>query len=347
MPIRLNYPWYYYLFLISVPFLFWQVIKNISLADTISTLSGIGFFNIVILVIVNIIIVFTMTARWWLLTVALGYKIPYISLIWYRLAGNAVSYFTPGPQFGGEPLQVSLLHRMRIDRMQKVPVEAATASVGMDRLMELVANFTILIIGSLFMINFHIFDVFFEKKALLLVCLLFILPAGVLWAVCSGKRPFGQFLGIVSRMYSSQGKNRSQRWNKIVDAICLSEVQAESLCLQKPHILFQAGLFSALNWACILSEFWLMFWFLGLTLTGIQLIIIVTAARFAFLTPLPGGIGALEISQVLIMESLGFNPALGLSACVIIRTRDLIVGCIGLWLTSVFMASINTEEMAK
>ena len=80
-----------------------------------------------------------------------------------------------------------------------------------------------------------------------------------------------------------------------------------------------------------------MYHFLGLTLSGVNVIIIMTAARFAFLTPIPGGLGALEASQVFILKLLGYSPSIGLSACIIIRIRDLLVGSLGLWLAGKFM----------
>jgi hypothetical protein len=46
---------------------------------------------------------------------------------------------------------------------------------------------------------------------------------------------------------------------------------------------------------------------------------------------LPAGIGALEASQALAFSTMGLNPALGISASLLIRGRDVILGAIGLW----------------
>ena len=71
--------------------------------------------------------------------------------------------------------------------------------------------------------------------------------------------------------------------------------------------------------------------YLGVSLSLLQLITALTAARIAILLLLPAGIGALEASQALAFGAMGLNPALGISASLLIRGRDVILGTIGLW----------------
>jgi hypothetical protein len=56
------------------------------------------------------------------------------------------------------------------------------------------------------------------------------------------------------------------------------------------------------------------------------------AARIAILLPLPAGLGALEASQALAMESLGVDPSFGIAIAVMIRARDIVLGLAGLTL---------------
>jgi uncharacterized protein (TIRG00374 family) len=184
------------------------------------------------------------------------------------------------------------------------------------------------------------------KKTLWIVSPLLLLPLGMLWVVCSGKRPFSRLLVLIVTISigSYQLSQVWQSWKKLHRAIQKSEQQAECICHQKRGVLWLAVAVSVLNWFSILGEFWIMYRFLGLSLSRIDLIIVLTAARLAFLTPLPGGFGALEASQVLVLNALGFNPAFGLSACVVIRIRDLLTGCYGLWLTNRFLMRIPQEK---
>ena len=56
-------------------------------------------------------------------------------LVSYRVAAGAVSYVTPGTQFGGEPLQAFLL----VNR-ESIPADVAAAAVFLERAMELALN---------------------------------------------------------------------------------------------------------------------------------------------------------------------------------------------------------------
>ena len=88
---------------------------------------------------------------------------------------------------------------------------------------------------------------------------------------------------------------------------------------------------SLLGWLLLIGEFWLMFNFLGLRLNLAQVAALLIAARFAILLPLPGGLGTLEASQVFALSMLGLNPAIGISAMLLIRGRDMLLGGLGLW----------------
>jgi uncharacterized membrane protein YbhN (UPF0104 family) len=104
-----------------------------------------------------------------------------------------------------------------------------------------------------------------------------------------------------------------------------------SLCQQNPAALLGAIGISGLSWALMITEFYLMVSFLGVSLTLVQLIALLTAARVAYLLPLPGGWGTLEASQVWALSLMGFNPAAGLGLSLLIRLRDVALGLLGLW----------------
>ncbi len=75
-----------------------------------------------------------------------------------------------------------------------------------------------------------------------------------------------------------------------------------------------------------------MVYFLGLRLTPLEAVTLLTAVRLAHLLPMPGAIGTLEASQVVALEMLGLNTAVGLSLSLLIRLRDVGLALIGVWL---------------
>ena len=125
-----------------------------------------------LLLAVNVAVLATFSARWWLLLYAQGYALPYRNLIAYRLATFAVSYFTPGPHFGGEPLQVYL-----VSARHQVPVSVSIAAVVLDKVLEMLANFTFLTLGVIFVLRLQVLPGASDEQLLVASLLLLALPS--------------------------------------------------------------------------------------------------------------------------------------------------------------------------
>jgi uncharacterized membrane protein YbhN (UPF0104 family) len=77
-------------------------------------LQNLSLGSILLLLAVNVIVVVSFSGRWWLILRAQGQRLPYWSLAGYRLAGFGITYFTPGPQLGGEPQVYLITHREHV-----------------------------------------------------------------------------------------------------------------------------------------------------------------------------------------------------------------------------------------
>jgi uncharacterized protein (TIRG00374 family) len=119
--------------------------------------------------------------------------------------------------------------------------------------------------------------------------------------------------------------------------ICATETEVITFCQQNVLALVGGAFVSLLTWMMLVGEYWLMLTFLGIQLDLLETIAVLTIARFAFLTPLPGGLGALEAGQMLALSSLGYSSAAGLSLALLIRGRDLFFGGLGLVLGSFYL----------
>jgi hypothetical protein len=91
--------------------------------------------------------------------------------------------------------------------------------------------------------------------------------------------------------------------------------------------------------AGILAEYALMLAFLGVRLGALQVVASLTALQLAFLMPLPGGLGALEASQVFALGAFGQPVALAISLTLLQRARDLLNGGLGLLLAGTVFRS--------
>ena len=319
----------YWLWLAVLLLLLW-ILQTVSLREVWQVLARLGPGQILALALANGLILVTMSGRWWLVLRAQGNPVPYLTLVGYRLAAFGVSYFTPGPHFGGEPLQVYLVRRRH-----GVPGAAAIAAVTLDKLFEMLVNFSFLVGGLIFVVERQVFS---GPVGLLLAgggLGMLAAPLLVLTGFSRGGTPFSWGLRLTDRIFLSESRRPAfvslRGYQTVAGLVRTSEDQAVAFCRQHPGTLWLALLVSMMNWLLMVAEYWLALHFLGATLSPAQTIIALTAARVAILFPLPGGLGALEASQVLAMQLLGLDPAIGLSLSLLIRARDILVGGIGLW----------------
>ncbi|HKY79554.1 MAG TPA: lysylphosphatidylglycerol synthase transmembrane domain-containing protein [Anaerolineales bacterium] len=300
------------LLVVAVSLLIWSL-QGVPFADLGRVLSALQPRQILLLLLVNIAILLLFPLRWDRILRAQGYRISYLTLARYRLLGFAVSYFSPGQHFGGEPVLVLYLK----DR-QQVPGSAALASVTLDKVIELFANFAVLALGLAASLSTGMMARLPLAQALPISMALLLLPALYLWAVVGGKQPFG----AISRGFSG----------RTVKGIREAERQLGTLARKQPALLWQGLVIAALVWVAQIFEIWFSVRVLGLSLSAMELTLVVVAGRIALFAPTPGALGALEGSLILAMQSLGYGGAYGLSLSFLIRARDIIFGLVGLLL---------------
>jgi uncharacterized membrane protein YbhN (UPF0104 family) len=307
------------------------VVQSVPLAGLWAAFSRLGVGPVLALVVANGLVLLSLTGRWWLILRAWGYAINYITLAGYRLAAFGVSYFTPGPQFGGEPLQVYLTRRHH-----GLPYDRAVAAVTLDKLLELLVNFSFLVLGVWLVGRQGFFSAAVNRSLVLFAAGLLVLPAAVLLALAAGQHPLSGMLWLARPLVAPldnrlPGATWSRRYGRVMEVTRASEVLVTDFYGRYPGWLLMALLASGLSWILLLGEYWLMLWLLGAGLNLGQAMIALTVARLAILLPLPGGLGVLEASQVLALGMLGVDPATALSVALLIRARDVLLGGLGLW----------------
>jgi uncharacterized protein (TIRG00374 family) len=315
--------------------LLWFVLRDTPLAGIVETIQKLRVWQILVLVLLNALIILLISTRWHLILKTLKQPVPFISLTGYRLAGFALSYFTPGTQFGGEPLQVLLLQQRH-----KVSSPVAVSSVYLDKLLEVLSNFTFLVIGLFVLFQHGLISKLPNTWLAVLIPVVLLFPAAHLIALWRGRRPLGALIRKMCQIFP-----RVRLFCRIHDSVYQAEEEIMIFSRQKPLVLIHSLAISTLVWAMMILEFGLVYRFLGARFSLMEVIIAMVLARFSFLVPVPAGLGALEGSQVLAMELLGVNPATGVAACLWIRLRDITLGLIGVWIGSIYARkSIRTDE---
>jgi uncharacterized protein (TIRG00374 family) len=348
MPLGNKILWQW-LLLASALGLMWLTLRNIPLTEVWAQLSHLQLEQIALLVLANLLVLATFSARWWILLYAQGYALPYHKLMGYRLATFAVSYFTPGPQFGGEPLQVFL-----VTRRHGVPTPVSLAAVVLDKLIEMIFNFTFVALGALFVLESRSgVTQQVETWSTAGFGALFMLPVLILAALAMGRHPLSRPLAGIVRAWQIASRSPVQarpesthsRAGDFVITLRESEDLGCRLFRQRPGLLVAAILVSLVSWLAIIGEFWLMTHVLGLGLSLPDALLALLAARAAILLPLPAAVGALEASQALAMVSLGLPAAYGISLSLLIRGRDVLLGLAGLGLAAMYLQGRESERV--
>lgn len=310
--------------------LLYFALRNAPFIEIWNALTQLHLSQVALLFVVNALVIVFITARWWVIVRAENSAIPFLALIRYRLSVFGLSYFTPGPQVGGEPLQV-----LYLQRNHGVSFARATSAVIMDKLLEFLANFILIGIGLTAAVRVGLISRNSTQAlgSLIPVAVVLAWPVIHLILLYQGRYPISSLLRSAAFLIGSPN------WVRL---IIVSERMAAAFARRKLEALLLALGFSMLAWAGMAAEYFLIASFLNASLSFEQTLAALTAALLAFLLPLPGGLGALEASQVYALTTMGYAPAIGISLSLIMRGRDLLNGGIGLLLAGKFIRDINS-----
>lgn len=300
--------------------LLYFALRNAPVDEIWNTLRQLQIWQIVVLFGLNLFIYMLITLRWWIIVRAENKSVAYFPLLLVRVAVFGVSYFTLGPHVGGEPLQVFYLQRK-----YKFTYMHATASVILDKLLELLANFFLLALGLTAIVQAGILSTngsssWLSLSGLVILCM---------W-------PPIHIILLYKQKYPLSALLRSIRFikkdSRVVRFIAASERLAGTFCRRHVSSLLLATVISICAGAGMVTEFALIINFVHIELPFWQTVAAWTAGWLALLAPLPGGLGALEASQVFALGMFGISASTAISVTLIMRGRDVLIGGVGLLL---------------
>ncbi|WP_054762585.1 lysylphosphatidylglycerol synthase domain-containing protein [Methylomonas koyamae] len=120
--------------------------------------------------------------------------------------------------------------------------------------------------------------------------------------------------------------------------------------LGQRRIMVQALLWSLLGWAALLAELWLLLDWVHAPQGVWNFLLVLVAMRLAFLLPLPGGVGSLEMAMFWVFQYLHAAPGAALALIALMRVRDAVfvaagLGCMA-WLGGWRAASRAKPDLA-
>ncbi len=166
----------------TIPILLWSsafilvswILYQLPLTTLSERLSNLSLKQWLAWVALNLGIILIATKRWLSLLKGFNLAVPFWQLLLIRQAGQAISFITPDPQFGGEPLQIYWLWKRH-----HWPIHSALLAIGVDRFYELWINFGVLLVSVVLLMIPSISSLTYSTSALngsaLFFALLFIL----------------------------------------------------------------------------------------------------------------------------------------------------------------------------
>jgi len=288
----------------------------------------------------NGLIILVLSLRWQIITYALAAPVNLLKLLVIRQAGQAVSFITPGPQFGGEPLQVYWLYK------HGLPLRKALLALGLDRFFELWVNFSVLLLAVLLLLagigdnNAANKNSIGDWQTALLPLLIFLgLMLSLAWILIKQPQWINDRLErIAARWQHNHRLNKiNQHWQSLGDDL--------RIALRTQKLRFAVVmLLSLLGWVGLLGELYLIFRFVGIDADLYSFLIVLVAMRMALLLPMPGGVGTLEASVLWSFHTLSLPASAALGLIALMRVRDAIVLVIGL---ACLRASNSTNAQTK
>jgi hypothetical protein len=266
-----------------------------------------------------------LTWRWNVILRSRGHKIPFQKLFIYRLIGQSINFFTPGPRVGGEPTQASLLGRHNVEFTEGL------STIMIDKIIDTTTSGILFIVGTI-LVSMHYsvprsIGIYLASAGIIFLVIIILFYRQML-----RNRHF--FLHIFRFFRLDKTKNKTlKKLEQKIEEIELIMIQF----YKHDKKTFVMTIFiSLLSWVAMFVEYKIATTLLGLNLGFVPLFFIITFIGVAILFPIPMAVGVLEAGQVSAFGIIGVAGSAGVALAFVVRIKDFIWAVIGLILLALF-----------
>lgn len=265
---------------------------------------------------VSFIIMLMLTYRWKVICDNRGVKVSFKNLVLYKYVGFAVSFITPGPRFGGEPVRAAMMKR------EKVPFAKALSTVIADKTVEATS------FGTMFVIALGMGLLMLELPQGLRLAMLasaLIILALLIYGfneIIRGRDPVLKLFKLF-RLHKIKALQKYEKELQEFEHAILDFYKKGKKCFWK------AQLVSAFAWSLSLIEFKLVLLLIGIDANFLQVFLVYCVVGLMYTIPIPLALGTLEAGQASLLAALGFRASSGAAVALITRSRDILWTVIG------------------
>ncbi|KZX16741.1 hypothetical protein MBCUT_06050 [Methanobrevibacter cuticularis] len=282
-----------------------------------------NFWYILLAIAIQIITYYLFALRWQLINKIADINIGIKSLIPMVLVGMSINNITPSGRGGGEPVKAYLL-----SKYSGKPSEETFASVIADRALD---TFPFLVLAIITIISV----ILYFKLSYLIVTILIISVIGVTVAFLlliymsinqkAGEKITGWIIRIVKFFYKKGPENLEERIKKAI----LGFQKTMKMVLSDKNILYYALPVSFLLWGAEILRVYCVFLAFGATVSPLLIgEVFIVASLIGMIPILPGGLGAVDGTMILLFSSAGIPSSISAAATVVERL-------ISFWLTTI------------
>ncbi len=284
-----------------------------------------------------VFLIFTiLTWRWNVILLSRGHKIQFKKLFIYRLIGQGINFFTPGPRIGGEPTQASLLKKHDVEFTEGL------STIMIDKIIDSTTCGILFIIGAL-LVSMHYAIPKNETIYMIIGAGIFLLFIVVFYYRMLNDKHF--FLNIFRILRLNKINNKT--FKKIEAKIEEIELIMIQFYKHDKKTFILTIVITLLSWVAMFVEYKLVTTLLGLNLGFLELFFIIAFIGIAMLFPVPMAVGALEAGQISAFGMIGLSGGAGVALAFLVRMKDFIFGVAGIILLAVYGFDVKTTIETK
>lgn len=322
-------------------FLFITVIRNVGIENIVKTIMTFQLKHFILLIILSIISAIIATVRWKIILNATGNMTSFHNVFAARMIGISINYLTPSGLVFGEPFKAVIL-----SGKTNLKLGSTMSSIIIEGSIFLSTNLLFIIIGILAFFSYS--DVSLKISAIVIGVLVLFLGIFYLFytKLIKSTGKMGE-KGLFTYIIDTLHLYKFSFINKLRNGIARREIEIRNFFQHHRKTVFYAIFLSVLEILINLVISWLTLYFLGLTVEIKALLGLFSLMNIAYIIPLPGSLGGLEISQIFAFSffSLG-GQTTALAYTLITRLLSLVLVSIGIGYLVHFQLNIVLKKTA-
>ncbi len=265
--------------------------------------------------------------RWQRVLAAQGDHVTFRDLLAPKFVGFAISFITPGPYVGGEPIRAYLLKRKT-----KIRLSRGMASIIVDKILDFTYPLPFLI-GALIYAMFT-YQISWEAISVFVATLFILVVLLGLFYVQTYRG-----IGFFSSFLKFFRIHRFKRLSKFFEKMLYFESIIIQFFQRRPRIFIEGLLLSLLGGIVIFIQFMVVLHALNISGHFLDILVMMVFMILSFLIPIPASLGSFEASQAIVFRALGYTPSLGVAFTMVLRAADFVKVAIGL----IFLSNVGLK----